>query len=404
MTNPNIDIYGLLKNGKKEEIREKIISEIYKIATYCSKTIGEGYFGRVTVPAVGPLFTVRIDNEYVVISVVVKEAKNPGNIYIDDVDDTLVISSDTSLTCEAIMLYMLSKFWYKGANLHMPYMVGIGNCSTENPLIVTNIISERHGLHNSIELNYEDRIKNPMHLNMQDKDKRFSVLATIGDFFEYALLNYNDKLICKLENNLTVYFPDLIDYYCIFYLHTLEFLWRNLGMTLSDQHSGNIFVHWLNTNSRCGKKKLDQLKYIFYEVGKNKYMKVPVNGIVFKIGDVGTCLMNPQKNIMIVGDLTTSKNISFVAMYKNRYNLYLESLKWLLGIFPLEILIQTKIYKILLNDKYLAKYSYVGFTTNDDKNAPSELDILNNDIYKDFFVNEYNDGNENFVIHLDAKL
>jgi len=394
----NIDIYKLLKSGSHEEIRKHLLSEVYKIATYCSRIIGEGFFGRVTIPVIGPTFSVKIDDEYVTMPVVVKESKNAGNVYIDDIDDNLIISSDMSLTCEAIMLYILSKFWYKGTNLHMPYMVGIGNCNFNNPLLVTNIILERHGLPHTIELNYENYIRNPMHLNKQNKDKRFSFLSTIGDFFEYTLLNYDNNFDVKLPNDITIHLPTVIDQYCIFYLHTSDFLWKNFGMTLSDQHAGNIFVHWLNDYSRCGKKSLSQLKYIYYEINKNKYIKISTNGIIFKIGDIGTCLMKMQDNVMIVGDLANSRNLNFVTMYNKKYNLYLDSIELILGMFPLELLSKTKIYNILLNNKYLSKHSYLGFKKEDDQNAPNEMDILNNDAYKEFFVNEYKDDNENFVV------
>jgi hypothetical protein len=398
MAKSNIDIYGLLKNGKHEEIRKHLMDEVYKMATYCSQVIGEGFFGKVTVPVTGPAFSVKIDDEYIIMPIVVKEAKNVGNVYMDDIDNTLIISSDMSLSCEAIMLYILSKFWYKGLNLHLPYMIGIGNCNPDNKLLVTNIISERHGLFHQIEINYQNYIRTPMHLNQMNKDMRYSYLASVGDLFEYILVNYDDKFMCKLENNINVYLPDLIDQYCIFYLHTSDFLWKNLGMTLSDQHAGNIFVHWINSMSRCGKKSLTDLKNIYYEIGKNKYLKIPVNGLIFKIGDIGTCFMKIQDSVMIVGDLANSRNLNYVTMYKKKYNLYLESMEIILGMFPLEILTKTKIYKILLKNKYLARHIYIGFRKQDNINAPTELEILNDDIYSDFFSKDYKDDNQNFVV------
>ena len=396
----NIELFNLLKYESHEKIKENLLNEIYKISKYCVSAIGEGFFGKVYVPPIGPYFSIKIDDSIFVLPIVIKETKNMGNIFMSEINKDLIIYSDMNLTCEAIMLFMISKYWYKSANPHLPFLVGLGNCNQQNPNIVTHIITERHGLLNKINFNYSNYIKSPfVQLNLPHNDK-YTYLATCGDLFEYIVLNYDDKFMCDLPSG-KIYVPAIIDYFCIFYLHTSHFLWENLGITLSDQHPNNIFVHWINENSILGKKTIKNLKVIYYELSKNKFLNIPINGLLFKIGDIGTCLMNIQKNVIIVGDIPNPNNLQYINIYKQKTKLYIEELLNMLNMFPLELLHKTKIFNLLHNEPYLQKYiPNMGFKNTDHENVPTELDILNNDIFKEFHKSSFLDNNENFTAYI----
>jgi hypothetical protein len=395
----NINIYDLLKNGDHKDIKEHLLYEIYKIASYCTETIGEGYFGKVSIPANGPYISVKIDENYYTVPIVVKEAKNVGNVYIDTMDDDLIINSDNGITCEAIMLFIISKLWYKGINLHLPFMVGMGSCDSSRAQSVTHILLERHGMFNPIELKRENYV--PMPNQLFGENTKMTRLVTIIELSEYMSIHADNNFKCKLPNDTEVYLPDIIDNFCIFYLHTSYFLWENLGLTLSDQHMNNIYVHWINDMSKCGKRSINEVEHIFYEIGKDKYIKVKTFGLIFKIGDIGCSVMNIQNNVMIVGDLARREKLKDIKVYKKRHSFYVATIEFALDNFPREIINKTKIFSLLNSNKILSKYiPYIGFTEKLDKSAPTELELLNDKIYDDMKSSNIVDDVKNFVIKM----
>lgn len=409
---PETKLYDLLTKGSLEQIQKDIGKMIQEIGFYCNKVIGEGAFGKVSIPLVPPIISVRIGTEYVPLKIVVKESKNPNaNFFVDIIQTSdkskknskLILNGDLSLTTEALILFMLSTHWYRGMNIHMPYMIGFGACDKHKTYIVTSILTERQGLESYVQLDRSDRPGNLPDMLFRPLDKT-SNMATVGDLIIYCHLHHDEELNCVLPNDQKIYVPELIDSLVIFILHTFDYLWNHFKMTMTDQHLGNIFVHWLNSGSRCGTHKIGKTKHICYEIAKDKFIKVKTNGIIFKIGDTGTCIMNPQKDVFIVGDLPIAENMHIVPKFANRMRMYLFPILSILGECSRKIASKTKIYKLFDTNEYFAKYDRsCGFTEKDDKNCPTELEVLNMDIYKDLVEKSCVSSEETFVNKLHYK-
>jgi len=396
----SINLYKLITTGSQQDVKNNLLSEIEKIAKYCTETVGEGYFGKVTVPAVGPFLAVKIGDDTIVLPTAIKESRNTdGFVNFEEINGDLIIYSDNSITCEGIILFIISKLWYKSANIHLPFLMAMGMCDY-NKLVLTHLVIERYGLDSFTNLDIGKYISDPTRLSNPFKIIK-SHMTTIGDVLDYVILNKNDDLKCKLPNDKIIYFPDFIDSLCIFFLHTSYFLWNECKITLGDQHLSNIFVQWINNYSTCGKRSISNIKNIYYELENKKFLMVPSNGIIFKIGDIGCSIMAIQKNIIVVGDLANRDNLDRIKMYKKKCNVYLDAILKILNILPYEVIIKTKIHKIITTDKILSKYyPNIGFLEKDNNSASTEMDVLMNDIYADFIVSKCVDDDENFTNRL----
>lgn len=394
----NINLYNLLMTGSIEDIKKNLLTEIYNVGYYCSRTVGEGYFSKVYDP-IGSVTNIG-DNKFM--KTVVKEAKNVnGKIYYDDIEDYLIISCDHAMTVEAIMLFILSKSWYKGQNIHLPFMAGFGCCNTNDPRIVTNIILEQYGLSKNIDTidSHDKYISQPnIHLTHTQLIKPY--LVTINDLFEYLCVYHDEKYMCKLPNGEIVYVPEIFDNFVIFYLHTSYFVWINFKMILGDQHLNNMYVQWLYKNSICGKVDISEIEHIYYEIDKNKYIKTNTHKINFKIGDIGQSIMNVQPKVILVGDLSYNDILNRIIEIKDKYKTYYDILHNIFGSVPFGIIKETKYFKYLNSDNILMSsyVPFVGFSREIYDKVPSQIDILNSDIWE--HVEKKENGSKNFVNYL----
>lgn len=392
----------LLLNGTDDEIKNNLLVEIYKISNYCDTVIGEGSFGKVILQSVGPYIKILIDDEKITIPVVIKESKYSkySQFNIRKIKDNLIISCGEGMLCEALILYILSKDWYKGINIHMPLLVGMGSCSETN-IGVSHLILEKCGLENRVNIKNNSFIGSPSSLAFEQSDSIQSFLTNAGGLIDYISFNLKHDLKCILPNGAEVYLPDFIDGMFIFYLHTTHFLWTKYKLTLGDQSTNNIFLHWINESSRCGKKKVNNLKYIYYQIDKNTYIKINTNGIIFKIGDVGISVMNPQNNVIIIGNSSNEENIDLISKFKEKtysfWDFIFDSLRYI----PLEVVIKTKIFKIIEKYSISTKYiPFVGTNVKYNNEMLSELEILNDEIYDSLKINhEQIIENENIFIN-----
>jgi hypothetical protein len=94
---------------------------------------------------------------------------------------------------------------------------------------------------------------------------------------------------------------ELFDYLCISYLATHQLLILN-NIIPSDSHSGNIFIHWLNSNSYYGNKNIQNIEEIIYKVNK-KYYKIKTFGFIIVFGDVGTYNIQIKKDVLLIGQI-----------------------------------------------------------------------------------------------------
>lgn len=385
MVEPITKISQILQKGNKKQIIDNLINELTNISTYCSKILGQGFFGKVYENVVGPYFGLVIDDIKFILPIVTKEANNLGPITITQINDDLLIYTNNGLSSEALILYMISKLWYQELSPNIVFMIGTGNCSNNNSNIVTNIVLERHGLFDPIKID----VSNYTHTRLLQQPKyKMSFLETLGELSDYLTINYDDSFSCVLPNNKKVYIPDLIDFLLISYLHTSYFLWSQIGLTLVDQHFNNVLIHWINDLSRVGKKSLKSLEYIYYNLG-DKYIKIPTFGILLKIGDVGLCIMNPQKNVLVIGDVAFIDNLPQYIKYKNYYPTYMHMLMLIFYSFPLEIVQKTRIFKLITNTFPLNKYRIEeGFTEELSKKCPNSMEILKNNVFQDLHIKE----------------
>lgn len=390
----------LLLNGSHEDIQQNLLTEIYKIATYCDTLIGEGYYGRVVLQSVGKEMTIKIDDELIKIPVVIKESKQSrisSKFKIDVVDSNLIIHCGEGMICEAIFLFLLSKLWYKQKNIHVPLLVGMGSCDDHN-IGVSHLVLEKYGLPDRINIKKHKFFGSPGSLAFEEQYIINSFLTNVGGLIDYVCFNMNIDMTCRLPNGITIDITELIDNMCIFYLHTTHILWETYKLTLGDQSTNNIFVHWIDENSVCGKKKLGNLKYINYQIGEDKYIKINTKGIVFKIGDIGISVMNPQPSVMIVGTLSNPDNVEDVLKYKTKSQCYWDFIFDSIRYLPLEIVSRTIIYQIIQKYNISLKYiPFVGTNIQHINSMPSELDILNDKLYEKFFTNNVENNDENFT-------
>lgn len=399
--NKKIDIINLLENGTREEIEKNILNEIYNLSSYCDTVIGQGAFGKISIPSLGETLQVRIEDDVVTIPIVTKKAMTKGDFFIDqleDDDNTLVLNSDNNITCEALILHVLSKAWYKSLNIHLPFLIGFGIC--DNTVRgVSQIILEKCGLSKRIIVDRNSYFGNPFNLTISENIKK-TFLTNVDGLIEYMMINKRierdkltneKKIMCTLPNNENVEFVEIIDNICIFYLHTCYFLWERFGLTLGDQHTENIFVHWINRMSRCGKRKLNGLKYINYDTKNDRgHIKIDTHGMIFKIGDIGVSIMNIRKDVMIIGNLTNANNLGKAIKYKKKCYCYWDFIFDILKCCPKEIFDLTIINKIIQKHNISLKYiPFVGLDSKYINDFPDELSILNDPLYDYMRVSEY---------------
>lgn len=387
-------IEKLLFDGSHEEIKSNLTRQIYLISDYCDKIIGEGYYGRVISSAYGPEFSINIGDQTHNIFVVIKQAKFKNKITIEKIDGNLIIYCQNGIASEAIILYMLSKSWYKEENLHMPLLVAMSGCDDQEIGIIKNIVLERCGLQKKIYMKKTNFFTNPSTL-VSGNTFMSSFMTNIGVLIDYITLNITNDMKCCLPNDIVVDVVDLIDTICIFYLHTNHFIWRKYKLTLGDQSTNNVFIHWINKSSRCGKTKLDKLENIYYDIGK-KYIKTKSNGMIFKLGDVGMSVMVSQNNVMIVGNVGSHEYLSNVNQYKNKSHFYWDFIFDVIRFIPTKIMSLTVIYQII--QKYDISEKYVPFVGIKEKyinSMPSELELLNDSLYDKFKISKSNNDISN---------
>lgn len=392
------NLYNLLVKGKHEEIKTKLFDELSNIGTYCTKILGKGYFGTVFESPIGKTASILIDKKKYDIDVVTKTTNHAdGIVKFHEVDKTLIIYGSYTITCEALMLFMISRLWYQGLNLHLPFMVGFNMC---NSIVIKSIILEKHGFselilidtsnYNILPFKYINTLKNYT-----------SYLTTAQNLFDYLLVNINDDLNCKLFNDEIVNLPNVIDNFCIFYLHTSAFLWNTLKMTLNDQHTNNIFIQWLKPEHICGKKKIGTIKHIYYQINKDKFIKIDVNTFIFKIGDIGCNFMVLPNDVIIVGDLLVPEKVDNILLYKTKIYTYMDALHGLFTNIPLHVLNKTKIFQYLLNSKEMSNFiPFLGYKKEYHESLPDELQLLEN-VYSDIITKKPDSNDDNFIVLLD---
>jgi hypothetical protein len=394
--------YDIMKKSDNKTIKEEFKKFINEYTYYCDEFLGEGFFGRVTTPNFGPVVNVFIGNSFVSLPTAVKQLKHPdGKFSIYEQDGKLYMVSEKTLTSEMIMLYMVSKLWYDERTPHLPFLLGVDSCGDIDSGFISKIVTERHGImswFNGLEkpIILRDRFKTPFWLTRQN---HVSNMATLDDLFLFCLLNRESETKITLPNGKTVYIPDLLDYLFISYVHTAHILYKDLHLILSDQHSTNIFIHWLGKFSRMGKTDMSNVDRIYYQIEKDKYIKCDTYGILLKLGDLGTCVMKPRDDVYVIGDVyDQDKHIKDFRKYDSYVASYIDMFMNIVGgTFPQGVISKTRVWKLCQKAPFNT-ITYLG--TPVDVMLPTELEVLNADVFKDMVVDKVSKDANNIVVSM----
>lgn len=321
---------------------------------YCDIKIGKGVMGNVIQRKIGETLSLQIKDTIIDMPVVIKKPNRVGSFQMIMHNEKLLLVSFDDLTCEAIMMYFVSKLWYKSISPHLLFMVGMNNCSKSTTTLVDEIISEKQGLTDNKKVTIEFPGFVPLFWVDKYKHTQTVSLATMHELTNYIITKCDTDNNIILPNNKQCNVIELLDGLLISFLHTSHLLFKTYRISLSDQHFGNIFIHWLNPESYIGDKYIGDIEHIVYNVNTTK-LKINVPGLILKIGDIGTSVMKPQKNLFVIGQLDMSKkpDLTMLKYYENDHNpvdmfFMTQYLIWL----PIKMLRDTIAYKILFSDPF----------------------------------------------------
>lgn len=355
----NKDDFDIVKFIKKETLVtiEKNLLENMNNQVYCDKVLGKGLLGEVTIPGVNNYMDITTKNNIKIkLPIVIKKANSEGNVNIKILNDKLYIYADFDITLEAIILAYFNKLWHKKLSPHLPLMIGYSCCNNKENIRVNKIIAERHGLLKNVKFNIEGYSDDEFwHIPKPDRpfESPFifnSEMGTLLSLCKYVIAQMKDGVI-TLPNNETCDVVELFDYLTISYIHTHQLLHKN-NIIISDMHSKNIFIHWLNNDSYLGDMNISNIKYINYKFG-NKILKIKTFGLLLKIGDVGTAIIEPRKDVLILGQCQNlENNIKLLdQMLKSNYFVF-----W--GIVSFKHILPDIIYSKMVLNKILGNYPY----------------------------------------------
>ena len=254
-----MDIVKFIQKSSLTKIKRSLPDVLQKISSHCDEIIGKGYMGEVKVSGVGSTIKIKIKNKIIEMPVVIKKSNFTGETHIDLIKGKLYISSTNDLTAEAIILYFISKLWYRKITPHILFMLGFGKCNPDNPqTYVDQIITEKQGLDHKIEIDNSGFVF--LHAINFVPPVVETYMVTLWDLFRY-MITYQDKHnMVMLPNKQKGNVIEILDGILISFLHTAYVLWNEYKLTLTDQHLNNIFIHWLNKDSYLGDENISQIK------------------------------------------------------------------------------------------------------------------------------------------------
>jgi hypothetical protein len=300
-TKKNLDIIKLLKTENLIKI-ESLLANLLPNKKLCQENLGDGHFGVVYKPNIGRTGKIEYKGKKYKVPIVVKEKKILDNkvLNFDIIDNKLYISGFDNITTEAIILMFTNQLF--NHTVHLPYMIGYSTCLT-NSTNVDKIISIKYGLKKSIKIDFKDEFFQEDKLwGRESKNYIDTTLNTLRKLLIYLRLNRKKDGTVKLPNGVICEISKLYDYICISYLCTHHLL--NINKIFpSDMHSGNIFIHWLDTKSYLG----DKVKKIIYKIN-DKFYEIETFGFVIILGDLGTCDIIIRDDVILVGQGSNIKS------------------------------------------------------------------------------------------------
>ena len=382
-----VDVVKFIKNSNIDDIEIKLL-DIIKNEKYCVKILGEGNMGSVLIFPVGNTSTIKVGNKSITVPVVVKYAKTHDEIYFDVIENILYIYAYQNITMEALILSYTNKLWYKKKTPHLPFMIGYSACVKDK--YISHIVTEKHGLDTNVKIqkNIFD-INDLLYPAMDNSGLFISHINTLGSLFDYICLQKKGKKEkITLPNGIKCDFVKLFDYICISYIHTHNLLQEN-NIYMCEIHIENIFIHWLGANSYMGDKHIGDTKNIIYKI-KNKKYRIETFGFIIKVGDLGSGIVTPKKNIVILGqgnDMEKNHTLLDTILQKNYLVNYF--ILHVANFIPRYLLQQSVIQKIVNT------YPYNNVSMLNEMNKNQTRDLLTPkkllDFYSDYQVNEIDD-------------
>lgn len=328
----------------------------------CDSYIGSGYFGNVVMRKLGKTVKIKYQNKNVVIPIVIKTVNTSNRLEYKEIDNTLYVYDTRGMNIEAIILYFIRPLILLKLSPNLPLIIGHGKCFHDEPEPVDRIITEMHGLLNDVVVNikglYNNRLWQDIPFDEVENEngiieKRFyklSKFGTLSDLIINMQLNINEDDTVELPNGIKCNFVELIDYLTISYLVTYDLL-AHYDIHLNDMIAENIFIHWLNKNSYINDEFIGNVEHIFYDIDGIFY-KIKTFGLLLKIGDVGACIINPKKELILVGycrDIEYSNDLVNKLLVTPLCHVFLLMIASMLSY---NIYKKTIIYKILSDTPY----------------------------------------------------
>ena len=378
-----------------KNIESEFKTIISSMTDYCDKIIGKGYVGEVKINKIGERIKIKINKIIIDMPVVIKRSNINGTFKFSIINDIIYMSSFRDITAEAIILCYVSRLWYKKITPHLPFMIGINKCNIETPTYIDQIITEKAGLDEPININYDGFI-DPAWDNKWIPDQK-STLATLADLFSYIIYNKRGNYI-KLpgKNKDKCDIIELLDSILISYLHTAHILFDTYKISLSDMHPFNIFIHWLNKNSYMGDKFIGDVDTIIYKIG-SKYIQINTFGIIVKLGDLGTCVLHPRSDIYIIGQMEKEPDSQLMKYYDKENYQYALFLFQYMNFLPYEIFSQTIAYKIITTEPFNKIYNNNDITHPLLK-FPTPEKLLNDEMFAKYHVKKIKSNKNTLVL------
>lgn len=345
-----MNIVNFIESSDKADIKKKLPQVIGINTTYCYKLIGKGGIGKVYIHNIGPTVKISFNDTSIVVPVVVKKAIGQGKFKIKNIKDVLYIYSHKDLTCEAIIMQYATRLWYKKVTPHVPLIVGYSKCEDFKTLVDT-IITEKQGLDYTVTLQIDGFLRKPLFHDKPYNQPYSTTLATLEDLLYYIDVKKNDDQIL-LPNHQVCDIVRLVDYFTISFLHTSLVLYNEYKMVMNDMHAGNFFVHWLNDSSYLGDQNISEIKEIYYKVDDDMF-GIETFGMIMKLGDIGSCMLNPKKDVWILGQgINLKKTWPLVDYHKNPGITIFNTFTSITKLLPIYLAKKTVIWEILLSSPY----------------------------------------------------
>jgi len=374
-----MNIVEFIMREDLNHIKDNLIELLQSDRTFCDEIIGEGGIGSVSRRKVGSFARLTFKNYVIQIPIVFKKnhTEAEGFFKLSLINDTLYLSSYRDITAEAIICAFMAALWYRELSPHIQLTVGFNKCQ-KSPKIIDQIVSEYQGLNEEIPLYSADKYldRRPFFHPVPIKPLETTRLSTLEELCQFIVLNQSGLEIL-LPNKIKCNVVDLINSLLLSYIHTAQLLYQEAGLILNDMHAGNIFIHWITESTRLGSQDLSDLEVMEYET-ENRTYRIKTYGLLLKMGDIGSCLMNPRDDLWILGQCPhIEQTLSHLEFYEtNPFVSLVSTIGSIASCLSMEILDKTLVAQILRSDPFDKFNKFVPFDQELVSRLPSASELI----------------------------